>query len=200
MSQNESGGASSGPGEKIGWWLDGVAKLARQALTDTEPAPQGGDDSPRAERPQGGVRPENVRDFIFERLAGTPLADELDPEAVLHFLRHRAEDYWLMLMARWEMVARDVVDELLQESVGAKREAKPRVLWQSMGRWEEVARFVVEKVVDASMGATVGASTKAADERKSPTPKTTPPPSKRNAQAASPEEDDDDDEGTWLFD
>lgn len=152
------------------------------------------------------VTAEAARAFIFDKLAGSAEALKLDPDDVLHFLRHRAEDYWLILMTRWESVSRDVVDELLSEA--AQRQAKGnsgKLLWSSMERWEGVARFVVEKVVDTSIGLATPKPRPDTDSKRSEEP------SKRSdtgsAQGPSwmrpvddTSDDGSDDDGPWMFD
>lgn len=166
-------------------------------------------ESSGAEDDNGGaprVTAESARAFIFEKLAGSAEALRLDPDDVLHFLRHRAEDYWLILMTRWESVSRDVVDELLSEA--AQRQSKGnagKLLWSSLERWEGVARFVVEKVVDTSMGLAT-AQNRPEGEPKRAEPSAAKPqggypqgPSwMRSAEETTDEGSDED--GPWMFD
>lgn len=104
---------------------------------------------------RGRLDIETVRAFIFEKLAAQREQLALDPDVVLHFLKNHAEDYWLVLMTRWESVSRDVVEELLREAGDsqARSTSRAKMLWAPLERWEGVARHLVERAVDVSMGA-----------------------------------------------
>ena len=114
-------------------------------------------DGPRSTtgaRPASGAfaSAESVRALVMEKIAGSPAAELLDPERVLHFLKNQAEDYWVSAVTRWESVSRDVVDDLLRDAA-QRGDRKRAASWGPMARWEGVARAVAEKVVDFSMGA-----------------------------------------------
>lgn len=92
----------------------------------------------------------DLRAYLIARMMDLNPLRTLEPDDVLSWLQRHGQDRWFALMGKWELLSREVVDELLRTNTG-KSQKRNGAFYDAMRRWEGVAQFVVTKVVDFSL-------------------------------------------------